>query len=115
MGRGTAPRQEGYDMSRKAKITTPLKSKATLSLYPTSRKTAIVSGEQLFRLKGGRTRLGLYRAVILEIKECMGAEAGTLQVTVIFERATKVVFFLGWKTKYADIMVGDDPFRIEMT
>lgn len=101
-------------MSTKAKITTPLKPKASLPLYPSPHKTESISGGQLLKLKGGRAKNKLYEKIIIEIKECSGAEAGTLKITVIFERTIRVVSLLGWKTKYSDITIGNDPFRIEM-
>ncbi len=102
-------------MSMKAKITTPLMNqKASLPLYPSPHKTQTVCGGELFKLKGGRAKNRLYEKIVLEINECSGAEAGTIKITVIFERTIRIVSFLGWKTKYTDIRVGNDTFRIEM-
>ena len=114
MGGKAATREQGFVMSMKAKITTPLNPRTSLPLYPSPPKTEKISGDQLLRLKGSRGKNKLYEKIALEINECSGAEAGTLQVTVIFERSIRIVSLLGWKTKYSDITIGNDMFRVEM-
>lgn len=102
-------------MSLKARITTPLNPRASLPIYSSAHKTEKVRGSQLLRLKGGRAKNKLYEKIVLEINECSGAEAGTIKITVIFEKTIRVALLLGWKSRYADITILNDTFRIEMT
>ncbi len=99
-----------------ARITTPKNPKGAIDILTSSQKTSFVSGDQLLTLRGGHfVRKKPYEGIVITIDQLAGDEAGSLRVNVRFGMTRMVVFTLGWKNKQADICIGDDCFRIELT
>lgn len=97
------------------RITTPGNTKGSIDLATSPQKTTFISGGQLRELRGGHfVNKKHYESIAIVIDELSGMEAGSLKVTVRFKVSQAVIFTLGWKTKSADVYIGDDSFRIEL-
>lgn len=90
-------------------------SKAKITVQTSRDETAVIRGKNLFDLVPGNFQKSLYEGLVLEFEQLSGPEAGSVRVKIAFGILYTTVFTLGWKTKAAEVGIGGECYRIELT
>lgn len=88
--------------------------KSELKLRTSTEKLSVVNGEALFHLLDSVRNKELYADITLTLNQLLGPEPGSILVVVEFGALHQASFVLGWKTKFANIRIGNEGFQLEL-